>query len=62
MSEIIHTKDNGLMEKHDKSIKCNICGYHLKQSEITSAYLSGKISLPQRMTNYKKYTYYLLNF
>jgi hypothetical protein len=45
MSEIIHNKDGGLMEKYDQSIKCNICGYHLKQSKITSAYLSGKISL-----------------
>jgi hypothetical protein len=46
MSEIIRSKDKGLMEKYDDSIKCNICGYHLKQSEITAAYLSGEISLP----------------
>ncbi len=46
MSEIIHTKDKGLMIKYDNIIKCDICGYYLKQSEITSAYLNGKISLP----------------
>ena len=45
MSKIIHPKDNGLMEKDYESIKCIICGYYLKQSEITSAYISGKISL-----------------
>jgi len=49
MSEIIHSKDNGLMEKHDGGIKCNICGYYLKQSEITSAYLNGIITLPIKM-------------
>ncbi|WP_156096040.1 hypothetical protein [Methanobacterium sp. SMA-27] len=49
MSQLIHSKDKGLMEKQDDSIKCNICGYHIKQSEITSAYLSGRISLTQRI-------------
>jgi hypothetical protein len=33
------------MEKHDESIKCTLCGFYLKQSEITSAYLSSKISI-----------------
>jgi hypothetical protein len=48
MSKIIHPKDNGLMEKDYESIKCIICGYYLKQSKITSAYINGKISLLHR--------------
>lgn len=42
------TKLDDIMEKHDEIIKCKICGYYLKQSEITSVYLSGKISKPQK--------------
>jgi len=45
MSEIIHTKDNGLMEKDEEGIKCILCGYYLKQSKITSEYLRGIISI-----------------
>ncbi len=45
MSEIIHAKDNGLMEKHKEGIKCISCGYYLKQSKITSEYLKGIITI-----------------
>jgi hypothetical protein len=46
MSNLTHKTDGGFMKKHDKGVKCQHCGYFLKQSEITSAYLTGKISLP----------------
>jgi len=45
MRKILHTHDNGLMDKNGENLKCNLCGYLLKQSEITSAYISGKISI-----------------
>ena len=45
MGVIIHDKDNGLMKNHEKGIKCSICGYYLKDSEIRTEYLNGSISL-----------------
>jgi hypothetical protein len=48
MSELIHKTDGGFMEKYDNGVKCQKCGYFLKQSKITSAYLEGKILLPFR--------------
>ena len=46
MSEIKHKKDNGKMKRYGDGIKCSICGYYLKQSEITSEYLRDNIYLP----------------
>ena len=46
MSELIHNKDGGLMERYKKGVKCQKCGYFLKQKEITWAYLHGNILLP----------------
>jgi hypothetical protein len=46
MSNLIHKTDGGFMKKHGNGIKCQHCGYFLKQKEITSAYLHGKIQLP----------------
>ena len=46
MSNLIHKNDGGFMKKQGKGVKCQQCGYSLKQSEITSAYLHGKILLP----------------
>ena len=46
MSNLIHKTDGGFMKKQTKGVKCQHCGYFLKQNEITSAYLHGKISLP----------------
>ena len=46
MSSLIHKNDGGFMKKQDKGVKCQQCGYFLKQSEITFAYLHGKILLP----------------
>ena len=46
MSNLTHKTDGGFMKKQNKGVKCQQCGYFLKQSEITSAYLTGKISLP----------------
>ncbi len=43
MNEIVHTKDKGIMKWHNEGIKCTICGYYLKQSEITSEYLRNNI-------------------
>jgi len=44
--ELIHNKDGGLMERYKKGVKCQKCGYFLKQKEITWAYLHGNILLP----------------
>jgi hypothetical protein len=46
MSSLIHKNDGGFMKKQDKGVKCQQCGFFLKQSEITFAYLQGKILLP----------------
>ncbi|MBZ2166774.1 hypothetical protein [Methanobacterium spitsbergense] len=46
MSNLIHKTDGGFMKKQDKGVKCQQCGYFIKQNKITSAYLNGKISLP----------------
>ena len=46
MSNLIHKTDGGFMKKQDNGVKCQHCGYFIKQSEITFAYLYGKISLP----------------
>jgi len=46
MSNLIHKTDDGFIKKQDKGIKCQHSGYVLKQNDITSAYLHGKISLP----------------
>ena len=46
MSNLIHKNDGGFMKIQDKGVKCQRCGYFLKQSEITFAYLHGKILLP----------------
>ena len=62
MSKIIHPKDNGLMEKDYESIKCIICGYYLKQSEITSAYINGKISLLHRWWLTQEYNFSLVKY
>ena len=51
MSEIIHTKDNGIMTRQGEGIKCNICGYYLKQNEITFEYLKDNIRLPTGLSN-----------
>lgn len=48
MSNLIHKSDGGYMRKHDNGVKCQKCGFFLKESEITSAYLDGMISLPFR--------------
>lgn len=48
MSNLIHKTDGGFMKKQDNGVKCQQCGYFLKQSEITLAYLHGKILLPFR--------------
>jgi hypothetical protein len=48
MSELTHKVDGGFMEKRGNGIKCQKCGYFLKQKEITFAYLHGKILLPFR--------------
>jgi hypothetical protein len=37
-----------LWENMTTELKCQKCGYFLKQSKITSAYLEGKIVLPFR--------------
>jgi hypothetical protein len=41
-----HKTDGGFMGKYDKGVKCQKCGYFLKQSKISSVYLEGKILLP----------------
>jgi hypothetical protein len=46
MSKLIHKHDGGFMKKQDNGVRCQQCGYYLKQKEITSAYLNGKISIP----------------
>ena len=46
MSNLVHKTDGGFMEKTDNGVKCQKCGYFLKTSEITAAYLYGKILLP----------------
>jgi hypothetical protein len=46
MSNLTHKNDGGFMKKQDNGVRCQKCGYFLKQSEITSAYLYGKIILP----------------
>ena len=46
MSNLIHKTDGGFMQKQENGVKCQKCGYFLKQSQITSAYLQGKILLP----------------
>jgi hypothetical protein len=46
VSNLIHKTDGGFMKKQEKGVKCQQCGYFIKQNEITSAYLNGKISLP----------------
>jgi hypothetical protein len=48
MSNLIHKVDDGFMEKEKNGVKCQKCGYFLKQSKITSAYIHGKILLPFR--------------
>ena len=48
MSKLTHKIDGGFMEKGVEGIKCQKCGYFLKQKEITWAYLQGKILLPFR--------------
>jgi hypothetical protein len=48
MSNLIHKSDGGLMKKQKNGVKCQKCGYFLKQKEITVAYLHGKIELPIR--------------
>jgi hypothetical protein len=46
MSDLIHKADGGFMRKHENGVKCQKCGYFLEKSQIRSAYLNGKISLP----------------
>ena len=46
MSDLIHKVDGGFMKKQEKGVKCQKCGYFLKQKEIPWAYLHGKILLP----------------
>ena len=46
MRNLIHKTDGGFMQKQENGVKCQKCGYFLKQSQITSAYLQGKILLP----------------
>ena len=46
MSDLIHKVDGGFMKKEENGVKCQKCGYFIKHSEITSAYLHGKIMLP----------------
>jgi intracellular sulfur oxidation DsrE/DsrF family protein len=46
MSSLIHKTDGGIMKLQKNGVKCQKCGYSLDQSEITSAYLNGKILLP----------------
>jgi len=46
MSDLIHKVDGGFMKKQEKGVKCQKCGYFIKHSEITSAYLHGQIMLP----------------
>ena len=48
MSNVTHKLDNGIMKVVNKGIKCQKCGYFLKQKEIPWAYLHGKILLPFR--------------
>ena len=46
MSRLTHKIDNGFMQNIGGGIKCQKCGYFLKQKEIPWAYLHGKILLP----------------
>jgi hypothetical protein len=46
MSNLIHKTDGGFMKNQDKGVKCQHCGYFIKQNNITSTYLHGEISLP----------------
>ncbi len=48
MSNLTHKIDGGLMKVVDKGIKCQKCGFFVKQNDITKAYLGGKIELPIR--------------
>jgi hypothetical protein len=48
MSSLIHKTDGGLMKKLKNGVKCQKCGYFVKDNEITQAYLHGKIELPIR--------------
>ena len=48
MSSLIHKTDGGLMKKLKNGVKCQKCGYFVKDNEITLAYLHGKIELPIR--------------
>lgn len=48
MSYVTHKADNGIMKVVDNGIKCQKCGFFVKQNEITKAYLNGKIELPIR--------------
>ena len=50
MSKLTHKIDGGFMEKGVEGIKCQKCGYFLKQKEITFAYHTWKniITIPFR--------------
>jgi hypothetical protein len=48
MSELTHIIDGGFMEKRDGKLKCQKCGYSIREKDITKAYLQGIISLPFR--------------
>ncbi len=42
------------MELDKDGINCNKCGYFVKQSQITSAYINGLITLPIGNNKYPK--------
>ena len=49
MSNLIHKNDGGFMKKQGKGVKCQQCGYSLKQSEITSVFTwKDTITIPFR--------------